>query len=137
MKSARVLVGLALLAAASGWPFGKPGGEVAPQQPGASASGAALAGLGEVSADELRQAQAMMNDPRFIEQMMSQLKDPKFMSQLKESLASPESRRMMEQMGEFCRPQLRPAVLCVPVCFLLLRTSRCLARVEGHDGEDG
>lgn len=97
--SPRVFLCATLLASAGAWPFGKQGGNAVEARPDEGGAAASLTGFGDVSADELRQAQAMMNDPAFMQQMLGQLKDPRFMSQLKESLASPESRRIMQQMG--------------------------------------
>ena len=85
-----------LLATTSAWPFGQAGGKAAEVQAGA---GVAAMGMNDVSAEEIRQAQAMMNDPEFLAQMTAQLKDPAFMSQLRASLASPEARAQMEKMG--------------------------------------
>lgn len=65
----------------------------------AAAAANPFAGMEEVSADEIRQAQAMMRDPNFMNQMLAQLKDPAFISQLKSSLASPEARQAMARMG--------------------------------------
>ena len=92
-----LLVALVALASpAVAWPFGPGGGKAAEAQAGA---GVAVAGMNYISAEEIRQAQAMMNDPRFLAQMTEQLKDPTFMSQLRASLASPEARAQMEKMG--------------------------------------
>ena len=84
----RTLLLLAAIGSAAAWPFG-PGGKAAEAQAGAAV---ATAGMNDVSAEEIRQAQAMMNDPAFLHQMTEQLKDPAFMSQLRASLASPEAR---------------------------------------------
>lgn len=86
---------LAVIGSAAAWPFG-PGSKAA--EPQASAA-VATGGMSDVSAEEIRQAQAMMNDPAFLAQMTEQLKDPAFMSQLRASLASPEARAQMEKMG--------------------------------------
>lgn len=87
---------LAAISPAAAWPFGPGGGKAVEAQAGA---GVAAAGMNDVSAEEIRQAQAMMNDPQFLAQMTEQLRDPAFMSQLRASLASPEARAQMEKMG--------------------------------------
>jgi hypothetical protein len=100
MPRVNYLLAFMFVSCATAWPFGQGGkasdGQVARPQAGAAD---ALGGLADVSAEELQQAQAMMNDPAFMKQMLGQLKDPDFMSQLKASLESPEARATMEKMG--------------------------------------